>query len=190
MYNQVYVAKSCCPSMVWHSNDWEDDNKVTKVYKSVSGRVTVGCKDVTNMRNMFLGCSNLSSLDLSSFDTTKVDDMATMFCNCTNLTTLDVSNFDTSSVTSMHNMFDGCSSLTALDLSSFDTSNVEDMCAMFFDCSNLVSIKGVIDMKSCKFFYEDMFHNCPKLRSVKIKNPPKDFEFLSGLSKSQYTVVS
>ena len=44
-------------------------------------------------------------------------------------------------------------------------------------------------MKSCEY-YEDMFYNCPKLKGVKIKNPPKDFEFLSGLSKSQYTVVS
>ena len=61
---------------------------------------------------------------------------------------------------------------------------------MFINCSNLTTIKGVIDMKSCKYFYEDMFHNCPKLRDVKIKNPPSKFEVLSGLSKSQYTVVS
>ena len=36
----------------------------------------------------------------------------------------------------------------------------------------------------------DMFDRCPKLRDVKIKNPPVDFEKYSRLSKSQYTVVS
>jgi surface protein len=38
-----------------------------------------------------------------------------MFWNCNNLTTLDVSNFDTSNVTNMSYMFDGCNKLTTLD---------------------------------------------------------------------------
>jgi len=45
-----------------------------------------------------------------------------MFSGCSALTTLDVSNFDTSSVYKMEHMFSGCSSLTILDLSNFDTS--------------------------------------------------------------------
>ena len=85
-------------------------------------------------------------------------------------------------------MFYGCGSLTTLDLSSFDTSNVTDMGYMFCDCSNLTNIKGVIDMKSCEY-YKNMFHNCPKLAGVKIKNPPADFESKTGLSSSQYIVV-
>ena len=93
-------------------------------------------------------------------------------------------------LTDMPFMFYDCYKLTKLDLSNFDTSNVEDMCAMFINCSNLTTIKGIIDMKSCKYFYEDMFHNYPKLKDVKIKNPPDGFESLSGLSKSQYTVVN
>nr|DAK04306.1 MAG TPA: protein of unknown function DUF285 [Caudoviricetes sp.] len=187
---QVYVVKSCCPTISWRSGNWKDINKIAKVYKSVSGRVTVGCKDVTNMNHMFCNCSYITTIDLSNFDTSNVVDMSSMFYDCDSLTTLDLSNFDTSKVKDMMRMFYGCSKLTTLDLSSFDTSKVKDMCAMFINCSNLTTIKGVIDMKSCKYFYEDMFYNCPKLAGVKIKNPPADFESKTGLSSSQYTVVN
>ena len=145
--------------------------------------------NVTDMSRMFDGCPNLASLDLSNFNTSNVKDMTWMFENCANLVSLDLSNFNTSNVTEMGYMFDGCSNLTTLDLSDFDTSKVTYMNYMFFKCYNLTTIKGVIDMKSCTK-YEGMFSNCPKLKDVKIKNPPADFESVSGLSKSQYTIVS
>ena len=145
--------------------------------------------NVTDMSRMFDGCPNLVSLDLSNFNTSNVKDMSWMFENCANLVSLDLSNFNTSNVTEMGYMFDGCSNLTTLDLSDFDTSKVTYMNYMFFKCYNLTTIKGVIDMKSCTK-YEGMFSNCPKLRGVKIKNPPADFESKTGLSSSQYTIVS
>ena len=44
-------------------------------------------------------------------------------------------------------------------------------------------------MKSCTD-YKGMFAHCSKLKGVKIKNPPPDFESKTGLSSSQYTIVS
>lgn len=79
---------------------------------------------VTNMDSMFQNCSSLTSLDLSSFDTSNVTNMNSMFENCSSLTTLNLSSFNTSQVISMNHMFYGCSSLTSLNLSSFNTSNV------------------------------------------------------------------
>lgn len=61
-------------------------------------------------RNMFRGCSSLTSLDLSSFNTTDVVDMSKMFYGCSSLTSLDLSNFDVSSVISMNHMFNSCAS--------------------------------------------------------------------------------
>jgi surface protein len=61
------------------------------------------------MMRMFSGCSSLSSLDLSGFDTYSVTDMGSMFFGCSSLVSLDLSGFDTSSVTDMMRMFDGCS---------------------------------------------------------------------------------
>ena len=100
-----------------------------------------------------------------------------------------MSSFDTSNVLYMNYMFDGGSSLTTLDLSSFDTSRVKNMSYMFWGCTNLTTIKGVIDMKSCEYCLY-MFKDCHKLKGVKIKNPPADFEKRSKLHPSQYTIVS
>jgi surface protein len=50
-----------------------------------------------------------------------------MFNQCSSLTSLDLSNFNTSNVNNMSGMFSQCSSLTSLDLSNFNTSNVKDM---------------------------------------------------------------
>ena len=208
-----FVAKGSSP---WYNDDcWRDIDKVTNVNKSIPNQATVTCNnDVTDMNFMFIGCYNITALDLSNFDASNVTDMAGLFKGCSNLVTLDLSNlntsnvkdmslmfedcrnlttlnlssFDTSNVTAMHNIFDSCSKLTSVDISNFDTSNVTEMWKMFYGCSNLTTIKGIIDMKSCEN-YEDMFYNCPKLRGVKIKNPPAGFESVSGLSKSQYTVI-
>ena len=88
-----------------------------------------------NSKEMFKDCKNLTSLDVSGFDTSNVTNMISMFKNCMNLTSLDVSGFDTSKVTSMLGMFRACTVTTGLDVSSFNTSNVTDMEQMFCGCS-------------------------------------------------------
>ena len=146
---------------------------------------------VTNMHDMFEHCDNLTELDLSNFNTSNVTNMEMMFSNCENLTSLNVSNFNTSNVTDMCAMFQCCENLTTLDLSSFDTSKVTDMSYMFNDCYKLTTIKGIFDMKSCTN-WTYMF-NMPKLKNVKIKNPPADtnwWEKAGFRSESQYTIVS
>ena len=183
---QVFVVKGSTP----YYGMWDDLDKIISVDKSEEPRqVTFTCKDVTTMCSMFEDCSNLILLDLSNFDTSNVTHMHDTFSNCSSLTALDLSSFNTSKVRDMVGMFSVCSNITTLDLSNFDTSNVRFMRSMFEDCSNLTTIKGVIDMTVCSD-YKWMFHNCPKLKGVKIKNPPNNFKSMSGLSKSQYTVVS
>jgi surface protein len=98
---QVYVAKGNAP---WFSSSgsnwefWEDATHVLSIDKSILGQATVTCKDVTDMGSMFYDCNKLTSIDLSSFDTSKVTNMSYMFDSCSSLTTLDLSNFDTSNV--------------------------------------------------------------------------------------------
>ena len=158
---------------------------------------------VTDMRLMFSDCKSLTSLDASKWDTSKVTNMNGMFGECYNLTNLDVSKWNTSNVTNMVQMFNRCDKLTTIDISNWDTSKVKYF-GMMFNNPNLTTIKGVIDMKSAdKTFWntdavdlskrdtnQRMFEKCTKLRGVKIKNPPEDFETYSGLNSSQYTIVS
>lgn len=92
---------------------------------------------VTSMINMFSGCTNLSSIDLSCLDTSAVTATSYMFRNCTSLVNLDLYGFNTSAMKYMNNMFNNCGGLTSLDLSSLDTSAVTDMNEMFKGCTNL-----------------------------------------------------
>ena len=181
-----YIAKGSAP---WYSNNWDNKSYVVNIDKSVSGQATVTCdSNVTSMDEMFYYCTSLTSIDLSNFDTSKITDMYGLFTGCSSLTSLDLSSFNTSKVTDMASLAFDCHKLTSIDLSNFDTSKVINMNSMFQNCYYLTTIKGIIDMKSCKW-YDKMFGNCTKLFGVKIKNPPSRFNG-AGLSSSQYTIVS
>ena len=68
------------------------------------------------MRQMFYGCSGLTSLDVSSFDTKKVWSSKSMFENCSNLTSIDLSGFDASNIKYIEKMFKDCSKLKTISL--------------------------------------------------------------------------
>ena len=93
-------------------------------YKDKIVSVSVQSTGMTDAGYMFSGCSNLSEIDLSGFDTSNVISMTYMFANCNNLSNLDLSTFDTSNVTEMDSMFYGCSNLSDLDLSGFAASRM------------------------------------------------------------------
>ncbi|EKC60953.1 cell surface protein, partial [human gut metagenome] len=120
---------------------------------------------VTEMGNMFNGCSALKSLDLTNFNTAKVKEMGNMFNGCSALTSLDLTNFNTAKVEFMDYMFHGCSALTSLDLTNFNTAKVTYMNNMFEGCSALTTIYA-----SDKFDTDnvwnglDMFTGCKSLK--------------------------
>ena len=141
-----------------------------KDYKTVNFSSSFDTSNVTDMTEMFNGCSSLTSLDVSGFDTSSVTDMHSMFIGCSSLTSLDLSNFDTSNVSGMTSMFAFCSGLTTLDLSNFDTSKVKWMNDMFGRCSVLTSLDlsnfntgNVTDMSM-------MFRYCENLTSLDLSN--------------------
>ena len=100
----------------------------------------INIASVSNVSGMFAHCTSLTSLDLSSFDTSNVTDMGYMFYGCSNLTNLNLSSFNTGNVTNFGDMFSGCSSLMDLDLSGFNTNNVTTMYEMFNECRSLTSL--------------------------------------------------
>jgi len=81
--------------------------------------------------------TQVTHLNLETFNTTSAWSMLDMFAGMTKLETLDVSNFNTSKVTNMWYMFGGLTSITELDISTFDTSKVQNMAYMFSGMSNL-----------------------------------------------------
>ena len=75
--------------------------------------------------------SNLSYIDASKLDTSKVENVQYMFYRARGLTNLDIGGWDTSKVTNMGGMFSGARGLTNLDLSKWNTSKVTNMGEMF-----------------------------------------------------------
>ena len=148
----------------------------------------VGQLNIKDIYGMFQNCSNLVSLDISNFDTSKVTDMNFIFMNCSSLTSLDLSNFDTSKVTYMNGLFSGCSGLTSLDLSNFDTSKVTYMNAMFNGCSGLTSL----DLSSCTFTNVvsavAAFDRIPRDCLIKVKDQASK-DFVLGVRSNLTNVV-
>ena len=138
--------------------------------ETIEGLGNLNTTYVTVMRNMFYGCSGLTSLDVSHLNTSHVTDMGWMFYDCSGLTSLDVSKFNTSNVTDMSYMFSGCSNLSSLDVSNFNTSNVTDMSYMFEDCSSLTSLDVSNFNTSNVINMDRMFYGCSGLTSLDVSN--------------------
>lgn len=124
-----------------------------------------------NSSNMFKFDGNLTSIDLSSFNTSKTTDMSYMFYWCTSLTSLDLRNFDTSKVTNLSRMCFNCSSLVSADLSSFNTSKVTDMELMFETCSALQSLTFSSNFKTNNVIsFAGMFGGCSSLTALDVSS--------------------
>ena len=106
---------------------------------------TIYLKAGNHSIEIVFGTQNITSLNLSNFNTNNVNNMNGMFSYCSSLTSLDLSNFNTNNVINMNGMFFNCSSLTSLKLSNFNTTNVENMEDMFSglnkDCEIFVMMK-------------------------------------------------
>ena len=145
---------------------WLDPTDKTAYYYAETEKVYLNA----NTSDMFDRMTNLATLDLSNFDTSKVTNMRFMFSDMSNLTTLNLSNFDTSNVTNMGAMFRGVSNLTTLNLSNFDTSKVTNMSSMFFHASNLTTL-NLSNFDTSKVMYmNSMFSNMYNLTALNLSS--------------------
>ena len=169
---------------------WYNFEGTNNIIKIVWNDIIDDCKD------MFYDCEDISELDLSHFDSSKVFDMQYMFSGCRSLTSLNLANFNTLNVVNMGSMFENCLSLTSLDLSKFNTSKAIDMRSMFGGCESLISLNlssfntsNVVNMGSM-FYYSrsltflylfsfntknvinmgSMFYYCRSLSSLNLSN--------------------
>ena len=92
---------------------------------------------------MFEDCEKLKTIDLSSFDTSNVENMSYMFKGCRNLTEIILSSFNTKRVKNFDNMFEDCENMEKLDLSSFIPCKDIKMTDIFRNCKNLADLTGL-----------------------------------------------
>ena len=148
---------------------------------------------IERTNSMFFNCTNITEIDLSNFDTSKLKYTYFMFYNCISLTSINFNNFDTSKVVDMEEMFNGCSSLTSLDLSGFDTSLVTWIDHLFNGCINLeyINLKNFKEYQIYKDsdYYEKMFYGVPDNVVICInENNNQNIIFPQIKQKTCYTI--
>ena len=143
-----------------------------------------------SINDMFNGCVNITEVDLSQFDSSKVTRMSGMFQNCISLIKVNFSNFNASLIEGMGSLFYNCKSLTSVDLSNFSTPKLNYMKQVFYNCSNLKSINlSNFDTSNLKSLNQT-FYKCISLTSVdfqnlnmsKVNNTEKMFSGCSNLT--------
>ena len=133
---------------------------------------------------MFNGCSALTSLDLTNFNTANVKFMDYMFKGCSALTSLDLTNFNTANVTYMNNMFEGCSALTTIYASDkFDTDNVWSGSDMFTGCKSLKDYSDSKTDHTNAYCGTDGYFT-PVFDYAELNKGTRTLTFRRGLSKS------
>lgn len=108
-----------------------------KNLKTIENSNALKTPNVTDMSEMFSGCSSLEHLSATNWNTSNVTNMSHMFDGCSSLVYIVFYRWDTSKVTDMSYMFSGCSSLTQLNITDWDTSKVANTSGMFSGCTSL-----------------------------------------------------
>ncbi|MBR0243312.1 MAG: BspA family leucine-rich repeat surface protein [Bacteroidaceae bacterium] len=146
--NKIYIDKDFDAKPNNTSYWFNNFSRVTEIH----GLPHLNTSLVTNMRDMFSGCSSLKVLGLgfymigsqkypTKFNVSNVTSMAAMFSGCTSLERLNLNGWSLSRVTSMFRMFENCSNLI-FDGQTYGplidgSSNVTDMDRMFSGCAKL-----------------------------------------------------
>lgn len=101
-------------------------------------------------QGLFANLANLKAIEgLNLLDTSEVIDMHSMFDSDRALATLDVNSFDMSKVVNIGNMF-ARTGITTLNVSSWDTSNVTNMGGVFVDTPLLTILNGINNWNTSK----------------------------------------
>ena len=120
------------------------------------------------MNGAFAGLAKFTSLDLTNWTFTGVENIVELFRGCTNLREIKgISNLDVSKVSNMYGVFKGCQSLVTLDLSGWVVDNVQTMSLMFSQCQALTTLIGLENWNVSKVTdMANMFNWCENLLNV------------------------
>lgn len=124
----------------------------------------------TDWHSMLYHCEQLTSIEATNLDTSKVTNMTLFFDGCTSLTSVDASGWEMGNVTNISQMFNGCAALAALNVSEWNVGNVLRMNYTFGQCQSLQEIDvsrwnvgNVVNMGGT-------FANCSQLTALDVAN--------------------
>ena len=145
---------------------------------------TFDFQSTTNMNDMFNYCINVKEIKFSQFEIKNVINTSYMFNYCKNLLAIDLSKINTENVVSMAGMFQHCEKLKKLDLSNFDIKNNTQLSCMFNDCYGLEEIifSQNFDTKNVVFM-PWMFYGCENLRNLDLTSFKFDKNVIRDMSQ-------
>ena len=123
--------------------------------------------NVANLSNLFYDCDFLKSLpDISNWNTVNVTDMTCLFNKCSSLKSLpDISKWNIVNVKKLNLLFNECELLFSLpDISKWKTNNIDDIGYMFHRCNSLISLPDISNWKTDKVtLMWHLFKKCSSL---------------------------
>lgn len=150
------------------------------VFTNTTGKFSNKWKDITSldvsdwdvsnvedMEGLFSFCYATTFGDLSKWDVSKVENMSEMFYWCRHLKEIDISNWNTEKLTNASRMFEFCTDITSIgDLSDWNIDKLYNANEMFSECWDLKTLGNLNkwDMNGCSI--DNIFKN------TKLKNKP------------------
>ncbi|GEM_PF-1866968 len=171
---------------------WFKDTWALEDIKGLENLDTSECK---SMKSAFSSLSYMKSLDLSSFDTSKVENFEgcinsnaleslnvsgfkfdscqslVSFIRGNKLTSINLSDIDVSKCMTIKAFITNCASLEELDCTSFNPKSVRELQNAFCTNASLKSIKfgefqPGVDNPNDRLYFNKMFLDCPSLEEV------------------------
>lgn len=135
----------------------------------MSGGSTTG--NCTNFRSIFDNCYVVTEIEgAEDFDVSNGTDLALFFSECQQITTLDLSGWDTGNAEDLMGTFSGMQSLQFNDtIANLDTSSALDMSRMFQYCYSFVNVYFNYDTSSCENMTR-IFMYCINLEELDISS--------------------
>ena len=143
-------------------------SEAEEFFKNIGGNIAHP-KDKKELINEIRIRLDRGQYNLNDIDTSEITDMSFLFkeFRLYNLSKLDISKWDVSKVTDTRFMFSRCESFNS-DLSKWDVSSVKDMEGMFANCKKFNSDLSKWDVSKVEYM-QDMFYGCTS-KSFRIPN--------------------
>jgi len=120
----------------WGTCQWTNLDRSFMGCNSLTDVTATDTPDFSNLiylSLLFYNATSLTSVDVSSWDVSNVEQFDNMFVNC-DITSLDVSNWNVSNAINLYDFVGVCSLLTTLDVSNWNVGNCSNFKLMFRNC--------------------------------------------------------
>lgn len=154
-------------TFLYNPNYWKWDKKLTCVSAAEKIPQPIGLTDLTGI---FEGNQQLTTLNLTDWDFSKVSSIKEICKDCTNLKMIKCNGAKFNSLKDCSYAFDNCRSLEIVEDAGWDLSTVEDANRMFRNCVCLKKIDcSEWKMKSVKDI-TSIFYGCEYLHEIGIES--------------------